>query len=284
MTDDAEPKAMKVDLHSHTTCSDGRNSPAELVRLAKAAGIDVLAVTDHDVLDGIAPAAEEGRRVGVRVIPGVEMSSQFEGHDVHVLGIGIDPSNGPLNDQLESMRQARRVRVGKICEALARQGLPLDPAAVLAEAGGKSVGRKHVARALVKGKFVPDEAMAFEWFLGDGQPAHVPSTEIPPSRTAGCIRRAGGLPILAHPHFFDDDALVRRILDSALFAGIEAYHRYEKPGRHVAFLALARQRNLLATGGSDYHGDDHPRNAGVGEFLTPPDQWAAIQQRLKVAL
>src|SRR5688500_18444995 len=186
---------MKVDLHSHTTCSDGRDAPAELARKARAAGIDVLAVTDHDNLDGIAPAAEEGRRIGLRVVPGVEMSSQFEGRDVHVLGIGLDPANRALNDQLESMRQARRTRVAKICEALARQGVTLDPAAVRAEAGGKSVGRKHVARALVKHGLVPDQATAFEWFLAEGMPAHIPSTEITPSRAAGFIRGAGGQPV-----------------------------------------------------------------------------------------
>jgi predicted metal-dependent phosphoesterase TrpH len=271
---------MKVDLHSHTTCSDGRNSPEELARLARAAGIDVLAVTDHDILDGIAPAAEEGARLGLKVVAGVEMSSQFEGRDVHVLGIGIDPANPALGVQLEKMRQARRVRVGRICEALAREGLNLDPADVLAEAGGKSVGRKHVARALVKRGLVPDEATAFEKYLGEGGAAHVPSTELTPAEAASFIRRAGGLPVLAHPHFFEDDEFVRRVLDSTLFAGIEAYHRYERPGRHAAFLAIARERSLLVTGGSDYHGDDHPHNAGLGEFLTPPDQWAAIERRL----
>ncbi len=271
---------MKIDLHSHTTCSDGRDAPAALARKARAAGIDVLAVTDHDVLDGIAPAAEEGRRLGLRVIAGVEMSSRFEGHDVHVLGIGIDPTNSALGVQLEKMRQARRLRVGKICEALAREGLNLAPADVLAEAGGKSVGRKHVARALVKRGLVPDEATAFEKYLAEGGPAHIPSTELSPTDAASFIRRARGLPILAHPHFFDDDELVRRILDTTLFAGIEAYHRYERPGRNAAFLAVARERNLLVTGGSDYHGDDHPHNAGLGEFVTPPDQWAAIERRL----
>jgi predicted metal-dependent phosphoesterase TrpH len=109
----------------------------------------------------------------------------------------------------------------------------------------------------------------------------VPSTELAPAEAASFIRRAGGLPILAHPHFFDDDAFVRRLLDSTLFAGIEAYHRYERPGRHAAFLAIARERSLLVTGGSDYHGDDHPHNAGLGEFLTPPDQWAAIERKLR---
>lgn len=273
---------LNVDLHSHTTRSDGRNEPPELARLARAAGIDVLAVTDHDTLDGIAPAAEEGRRIGLRVIAGVEMSSQFEGRDVHVLGIGIDPSHRALNDQLESMRRERRERVKKICEALSRQGVPLEPGDVLAEAGGKSVGRKHVARAMVKKGFVPNDETAFEKYLGEGAPAHVRSTEIPPSAAASFIRGAGGLPVLAHPHFFDDDALVGRILDSTLFAGIEAYHRYEKPGRHVAFLAIARERNLIATGGSDYHGDDHPHNAGLGEHLTPADEWDRIQRRLQL--
>jgi predicted metal-dependent phosphoesterase TrpH len=272
---------MKIDLHSHTTCSDGRNPPAELARLARAAGIDVLAVTDHDTLDGIAPAAEEGKRIGLRVIAGVEMSSQFEGRDVHVLGIGIDPSDGALNGQLESMRAARRERVKKICAALAAQGVNLSPEDVLAEAGGKSVGRKHVARAMVKRGIVPNDGEAFEKYLGEGGPAHVPSTEIPPSRAASFIRKAGGLPVLAHPHFFEDDALVGRILDSTRFAGIEAYHRYERPGRHVAFLALARARQIFVTGGSDYHGDDHPHNAGLGEYLTPADQWALMAARLR---
>ena len=272
---------MKVDLHSHTTCSDGRDAPAELARLAKRAGIDVLAVTDHDTLDGIAPAAREGRKIGLRVVPGLEMSSQFEGRDVHVLGIGVDPSNRPLRAQLSSMRRARRVRVRKICAALAKAGLDLAPADVLAEAGGKSVGRKHVARAMVKRGLVPNEGVAFEKYLGEGGPAHVRSTEISPAQAASFIRKAGGLPVLAHPHFFGDDALVRRILDSTLFAGIEAHHRFERPRKYLAYLALARERNLLVTGGSDYHGDDHPHNAGMGEFLTPPDQWARLERRLK---
>src|SRR5262245_51793154 len=129
---------MKIDLHSHTTCSDGRDAPAELARKARAAGIDVLAVTDHDTLDGIAPAAREGRKIGLRVVPGLEMSSQFEGRDVHVLGIGVDASHRALRAQLAAMRRARRVRVRKICAALAGAGLDLAPADVLAEAGGKS--------------------------------------------------------------------------------------------------------------------------------------------------
>jgi len=278
-----ELRTLNVDLHSHTTCSDGRTPPAELARKARASGIDVLAVTDHDVTDGIAPAAREGAKIGLRVVPGLEMSAQFEGRDVHILGIGINPANKPLRAQLASMRRARKVRVRKICAALRGLGVILDPEDVLAEAGGKSVGRKHVARALVKAGAVRTEGEAFEKYLGEGAPAHIASTELAPSRAASLIRAAGGLPVLAHPHFFDDDALVRRILDSASFAGIEAYHRFERPRKYVAYLALARERNLLVTGGSDYHGDDHPNNSGFGKFLTPPDQWARMERKLSRA-
>jgi predicted metal-dependent phosphoesterase TrpH len=135
---------------------------------------------------------------------------------------------------------------------------------------------------MVKRKLVPDDQTAFDRFLGEGAAAHVRSTEITPAAAASFIRRAGGLPVLAHPHFLGDDDLVRRILDSTRFAGIEAHHRFEKPRKHLAYLAIARERNLLVTGGSDYHGDDHPHNAGMGEYLTPPDQWAALQRRLQV--
>jgi len=273
---------MLIDLHSHTTCSDGRNPPAELVRLARAAGIDVLAVTDHDTTAGIREAVREGKRVGVRVVPGIEISSRLGTEDVHILGIGIDASNRALQTRLTAMRRARKTRVRKICAALAGLGLKLDPADVLAEAGGKSVGRKHVARAMVKRGLVESEREAFDRYLGSGGPANVAPTELEPSAASRLIRGAGGIPILAHPHFFGNDRVVEAILDASAVRGIEAYHRYERPRKYLAYLAMARERNLLVTGGSDYHGDDHPHNAGMGEFLTPPDQWAAMERRLRV--
>jgi len=273
---------MKVDLHSHTTCSDGRNPPAELVRLAKAAGIDVLAVTDHDTTEGIREAAREGRRIGVRIVPGIEMSSRFGAEDVHILGIGIDPADRALQKRLTAMRRARKTRVRKICAALAGLGMRLDPADVLAEAGGKSVGRKHVARAMVKRGLVRSEGEAFDKYLGTGGPANVAPTELSSAEAAKLIRAAGGVPILAHPHFFGDDKVVESILDASGVRGIEAYHRFERPRKYLAYLAMARERNLVVTGGSDHHGDAHPRNASLGVFLTPPDQWAVIERRIRV--
>lgn len=273
---------MRIDLHSHTTCSDGRNSPGELVRLAKAARIDVLAVTDHDTTEGIREAAREGRRIGVQVVPGIEMSSRFGAEDVHILGIGIDPSRRTLQKRLTAMRRARKTRVRKICAALAGLGMRLDPGDVLAEAGGKSVGRKHVARAMVRRGLVRSEGEAFEKYLGTGAPANVAPTELAPGAAAKLISEAGGIPILAHPHFYGDDKLVEKVLDASGVRGIEAYHRFERPRKYLAYLAMARERNLIVTGGSDHHGDGHPRNAGMGEFLTPPDQWALIRRRIRV--
>ncbi len=271
---------MKIDLHSHTTASDGRAAPAELVRLARGQGIDVLAVTDHDTTEGLAEAAAEAPRVGLRLVPGIELSARFARREVHVLGIGIDPSDAPLQEKLARMRQVRRERVEKICAALGGLGVTLEPAAVLAEAMGKSVGRKHVARAMVKAGLVRNDQEAFDRYLEDGGPAHVPSSDLSPGEAAALLRAAGGFPVLAHPHFLDGDEQVEAILDESGIKGIEAHHRYERPGRALDFLALAARRGLLVTGGSDYHGDDNPRNGTFGEHLTPPDQWAEIERRL----
>src|SRR6185436_18198061 len=142
--------ALVVDLHTHTTKSDGRTPPRELIRLAKATGVHVIAVTDHDTVEAIPECLDEGRTQGVRVIPGIEVSSRFEGQDVHVLGFGIRHEAPSLLARLAELHESRRVRVGKICEKLAGLGIALDPAEVLKEAGGKSVGRRHVARALLK--------------------------------------------------------------------------------------------------------------------------------------
>lgn len=269
---------MRIDLHSHTTASDGLCAPAELARLARDAGVDILAVTDHDTTEGIEDAAREGAKRGLRVIPGIEVSSRFEGREVHVLGLGVDPSHGPLQERLADMRGKRRERVTRICAALGELGVNLDPQDVLAEAKGKSVGRKHVARALLKRGRVPTIQAAFDRYLADGGPAHVPSSDLSPAEAAAMIHRAGGVPVLAHPHFFEDDDRVRRVLDTAPIRGIEAHHRFHRPRRYLAYVGLARERDLIVTGGSDFHGDESARNGRPGEFLTPPGEWARLER------
>lgn len=269
-----------VDLHSHTTCSDGRLAPRDLVRLARATGVHVLAVTDHDSVEALPDCLDEGRLQGVRIIPGIEMSSRFEGHDVHVLGYGIDHAAPSLLRELEALHAGRRVRVGKICDKLRELGVGLEPAEVLAEAGGKSVGRKHVARALLKKGLVKSLDDAFNRYLGQGSPANVPANELTPADAARIILEHGGVPSLAHPGFLEDPALAERILDSAPIRAIEVFHRYRSSTRHLRYLDLARRRNLGVTGGSDFHGDEHPNNGSLGSFTCPPAYWKEFEYRL----
>jgi predicted metal-dependent phosphoesterase TrpH len=270
-----------VDLHTHTTCSDGRTPPRQLIRLAKQTGVHVIAVTDHDSVEAVPECLDEGRQQGVRVVPGIEMSSRFEGHDVHVLGIGLDPTAPALLARLAELHESRRVRVGKICEKLAALGVALEPAEVLREAGGKSVGRRHVARAMVNKGLVGSLNEAFDKYLGQGSPANVPANELTPADAARLILDHGGIPSLAHPGFLDDESVVERILDSSRIRAIEVFHRYRSATKHLRFLDLARRRNLRVTGGSDYHGDDHPKNGSLGSFTTPPPFWKELENGLR---
>jgi predicted metal-dependent phosphoesterase TrpH len=270
-----------VDLHSHTTCSDGRVPPRDLIRLAKAQGVHVIAVTDHDSVEAIPECLEEGRAQGVRVIPGIEMSSRFEGHDVHVLGYGIDHRAPALLQRLEGLHEGRRARVGRICEKLQALGVALEPADVLQEAGGKSVGRKHVARALLRKGLVRSLDEAFHKYLGQGSPANVAANDWTPDEAARFILEFGGVPSLAHPGFLEDPTLAERILDSAPIRAIEVFHRYRSSTRHLKFLDLARRRQLRVTGGSDFHGDEHPNNGSLGSFTCPPDHWKEFEYGMR---
>jgi predicted metal-dependent phosphoesterase TrpH len=270
-----------VDLHTHTTCSDGHTPPRELIRLAKRTGVHVIAVTDHDSVEALPECLDEGRLLGVRVVPGIEMSSRFEGYDIHVLGFGLDHTGPALLARLSELHEGRRIRVGKICEKLSGLGLALDPADVLREAGGKSVGRRHVARAMVKKGLVGSLDEAFNKYLGQNSPANVPANEMTPADAARLILDHGGLPSLAHPGFLDDDAVVERVLDASPIRAIEVFHRYRSATRHLRYLDLARRRHLRVTGGSDFHGDDHPKNGALGSQTTPPAFWKELEIGLR---
>jgi hypothetical protein len=272
---------MIIDLHTHTNRSDGSTPPRDLVRLARAAGIGVLAVTDHDSTEALPECLDEGRAQGVRVIPGIEMSSRFEGRDVHVLGYGLDAGAPALQAFLAGLHRQRRERVGKICQKLAGLGLSLSPEEVLREAGGKSVGRRHVARAMVRKGLVGSLEEAFQKYLGSDSPANLPANELTPAEAATLIRSHGGLPVLAHPGFLDDDSLVERVLNETPVAGLEVFHRYDSAVKHLAYLEMARRRNLLVTGGSDFHGDDNPKNAPLGGFSCPPEHWKEFEKALR---
>lgn len=272
---------MKIDLHTHTTCSDGNTPPRELVRLAHEAEVDVLAVTDHDTVEALPECVDEGARQGVRIVPGIELSTRFEAKEVHVLGYGFDPGASALRERLTDLHRRRRERVGRICTRLGELGVTLEPEEVLREAGGKSVGRRHVARALLRKGLVGSLEEAFGRYLGADSPAYVPAHEMTPREARDLVHAHGGLAVLAHPGFLEDDRLVERLLDEVRFDGIEVFHRYESAVRYRTYLEIALRRNLLITGGSDFHGDRNSRNAGLGEMTCPREYWKAFEKRLR---
>jgi len=243
--------------------------------------VGVLAVTDHDTVEAVPECLEEAKAAGLRVLSGIEMSALFEGSDIHVLGIGVDHRAPALLSTLAGLHEKRRTRVTAICDKLRGLGVALDPKEVLAEAGGKSVGRRHVARALVKKGLVKTLNEAFDRYIANDSPANVPAGEMTPAEAAEFIVRHGGLAVLAHPGFLEEDAKVARVLDSApRIRGIEVFHRYRSANRHLRYLAMARQRDLLVTGGSDFHGDRDPRNAGLGSMIYPSAHWKDFEKRL----
>lgn len=273
-------KSLRVDLHAHTTRSDGSTPPRALVRLACDAGIDVLAVTDHDSVEAVPECLDEARDRPVRILPGIEVSSRFEGRDVHVLGYGIDHASESLLRRLSAIQERRRERVRGICARLAEEGVALEPDAVMALAGGKSVGRRHVAMAMLGKGIVSTLREAFARWLGPGAPANLPANEMTPREAAELIGNHGGVAVLAHPGFLDDDPLVERVLDAAPIRGIEVFHRYGSPEKHLRYLDVARRRDLLVTGGSDFHGGEDAKNPALGSTVCPHVFWKHLEKRL----
>lgn len=244
-----------TDLHMHTTASDGEYRPADLVRLAREAGLTRIAITDHDTLDGIDEALEAGRQLGVEVIAGVELSTKFRGKSVDVLGYEIQKRN-ELHALLEEMRKRRENRAELILEQFGKLGMPLTMEEVKAFSGDGVIGRPHIAKAVVKKGYVPDFQTAFDEYLADGKPCAVDKKVLTPEEAIRLIRDAGGYAVLAHPVHLHDDGLVRELLGLG-FDGIEVWHREHGPDEVRRYRALAEEFGLGMTGGSDFHDDRH---------------------------
>jgi predicted metal-dependent phosphoesterase TrpH len=255
----------KVDLHIHSSVSDGKFSPAEVVRKSAEAGLTVIAITDHDNVDGIVPALEAAKEFPrLRVIPGVEISTDEPDGEVHVLGYFIDYTHQELLATLINMRDSRQKRAKKMVAKLATLGLPVDWQRVQEIAGTGSIGRPHIAQALLEKGYIATIKEAFDKYIAWGGPAYVEREKISPAEAVGLILRARGLPVLAHPLTSNDpEALVARLTESGLI-GIEAYYGEYTPDKIRRLVSLADKYRLIATGGSDYHG---------GQFVRP---WSAI--------
>ena len=276
---------MRIDLHTHSLVSDGTDAPAELVHKAQVAGLDVVALTDHDTFDGLDEAAAAGERLGVRLVRGMELSCSRQGNSVHVLAYGVDPASPELSAEMARVRDGRLGRLGGVLAKLAALGVPVSEAEVMAQVGSSpSVGRPHIADALIKAGHVRDRQEAFDRFLADGGPAHVPRYTIEVERGIDLVHQAGGLAVIAHPwgrgreHVLPQSVLEALTHDHQL-DGIEVDHQDHDGDVRRRLRIVADNLGLLATGSSDYHGSgklDHD----LGCNTTDPEVFAKIQQRL----
>lgn len=259
-----------IDLHLHTTASDGRLTPAELVARAGQAGLTTISVTDHDTVAALAEAGAAARRANMRVVPGIEVTSIVDGRDVHVLGYFFDPASAALGTFLEGQRALRVARVREIGLRLSTLGMAVDVEAVLQAAAnrpGSSVGRPQLARALVTAGYVESVQDAFDRWLATGQPAYVPRTGPSPATAIEVIHEAGGVASLAHPGVTKRDGLIGLLVDRGLDA-IEVYHSDHAPEDVRTYELLAARLGILISGGSDFHGDpfDSPERKRSGSL------------------
>lgn len=251
-----------VDLHIHTTCSDGTLCPSDVVKLAKTKGLKAIAVTDHDTVNGLAEAVAKGEQSGVEVIPGVEMSARYNNGEIHILGYDIERKNRVLAEQLAQLRRSREKRNPEIVARLRRLGFNIDYSEVKAIAGQATVGRPHIAQVLMKKGYVASISEAFERYLAEGAPAYIPRTTLEPEKAISLILATRGIPVLAHPFRVHGGPRGRERLLSALvergLMGIDVFYSTHQSGEVEECAKSARRYGLLMTGGSDFHGENKP--------------------------
>jgi len=264
-----------IDLHTHTTASDGSMSPGELVRYAKSRGLAAVAVTDHDTVDGLEEALSEGEKAGIEVIPGVEISVDFE-PEMHMLGYFPCKTFAKIAGVLNELRKNREERNPRIVKKLNEMGFNLTMYEVKKEAKGKVVGRPHIARVMVEKGYVNSIEEAFEKYLADGRPAYFKKGKLTPEQGIQEILKAEGIPVLAHPKYLYMDMAGLDVLLKDLKAkglkGIEAYYVDNTPEETEEFLRLADKHGLIVTGGSDFHGSYKSRieiGVGYGNLKVP---------------
>jgi len=267
-----------VDLHSHTTASDGALAPRELVKLAARHGVRVLALTDHDSVSGLPEAIEEAAHHGIEIVPGLEINCDVPGSEVHVLGYCVDWQAQWFESFLAEQRAERTARVHRIVERLAELGLPLTADEVFAICKEGSPGRPHVAQAMVNRGYVKSVREAFDRYLRSNGPANVPRRRLTPVDAVAVIRRAHGVPVFAHPGLADRDELIPELVQAGL-GGIETYYPEHSAGQIEAYRALCRAHDLVATGGSDYHGPQTGRATTLGSPHVPLEVWHELKDR-----
>jgi predicted metal-dependent phosphoesterase TrpH len=278
-----------VDLHTHTTASDGSFTPTEVVRMAAESGLAAVAITDHDTVAGNAEAVEAGPSCGVEVVPGVEISVNHGGPSYHMLGYFVDYEHEPLLSNLEAIRRFRDERNEKIVARLNELDMPVTLEEIQAEARGESVGRPHVAAVLLRKGYVSNTQEAFDLYLAKGKPAYIDRDRLSAAGGIDLIRGAGGVAVFAHPCIYrwdDPDDLRRTVAEFAEMGivGLEAYYSGHTPEDERRITALADEFGLVVTGGSDFHGAAKPEfqlGSGAGNLAVSYEHLQKLKERLK---
>jgi predicted metal-dependent phosphoesterase TrpH len=261
---------MKADLHLHTTASDGALKPAELVARAAELNLEVIAITDHDSIEGIPAAIEAARKhPQLTLIPGVEISTDIPNNEIHVLGFFMDCNDKKLNDELARLRISRQTRAQKMSEKLGSLGLPIDYNRVLELAGDGSVGRPHIAKVMLEKGYINEFREAFDNYIGRNGPAYVEREKMLPEEAIALVANAGGLPVLAHPAEIDKiEELLPLYIDNGLI-GLETYYHWYNQQTIKRLADLASKYKLITTGGSDYHNDNGDAGGPLGGVDIP---------------
>ena len=278
---------MRIDLHTHSNVSDGTDTPAELVVAARDAGLDVVALTDHDTFDGLDRAVAAGREHGVEVVRGMELSCMRRGQSVHLLAYGADPEAAALAEEMVRVREGRTGRLRPVLDLLAGLGVPVTEEEVMAQVGSSpSVGRPHIADALIAAGWVADRTEAFDRFLADGGPAHVGRYAIEVGHGIDLVHAAGGVAVIAHPWGRGRATLLpseylTELVEQHGLDGIEVDHQDHDAETRTELWALVDRLGVLGTGSSDYHGTgktDHD----LGVNITRPEIYDELRKRIRV--
>jgi len=270
-----------ADLHLHTVFSDGTFTPRELIQEAKKAGLSAISIVDHDTVAAIKPAIDEAGEFDIEIIPGIELTADHNGREVHILGYLIDYTKPSFKQKLDFLKQNRIERIHKITEKLKDIGIVLSPEKVFALASFGTVGRLHVARAMVKENIVANTKEAFRRFIGEKGPGYVCGFKLNVPQAIGLIKSVKGIPVLAHPFTLYDDELIPEFVKYGIM-GLEVYYTEHSQSMINAYLRMAKEYNLVVTGGSDCHGDAKPK-IKIGSIKIPyalVDSLKAAQAKL----
>jgi len=252
---------LSYDLHIHTTASDGSDTPQEVIMAAVAHGLEGIAITDHDTMDGLAAARDfiAANLIQIEFVPGIELNTDYGEDEVHILGYYIGYEHRAMEGRLTEIRRARYDRAEKMVDKLQQLGLDLDMEQVRAWAQGELIGRPHIARALRQKGLVSSEEEAFARYIGRGQPAYVPRYKFTPQEAISLVKEAGGISVLAHPGLIQDKQKIFEVIRMGI-EGLEVHYPEHDLQQTLEFEALAVCHGLLITGGSDYHGVDSSVN------------------------